>query len=181
MIAFCTILAVSSMCVAAYLYFGFLKEAETARDIAKEQYDNLAPMAKYADDLEREKLEYMKRSDVIKEIETTRILWTKKLDQLMAVVNNNGDIDRHWVWLKELKIAMGGSRVNGMNVKGFTVGDQYEQLSNFNEHLKQHELYHNDFISISNPTGSIVYDKKMNPTTAIEFAWDMQLSDKRVK
>ena len=109
MVVTCTVLTVSSLSLAAYLYFSYLKGAEAQRDIAKEEYENLAPMAKYADDLEKEKTEYIKRSQVIQEIETTRILWTRKLDQLAEVINNRGDIKRHWVWLKEFKMKMGGS------------------------------------------------------------------------
>ncbi|MBU0755018.1 MAG: hypothetical protein KJ645_07740 [Planctomycetes bacterium] len=172
----CTILAVSSLGCAAYMYFGFLKEAEMARDIAKEKYDSLAPMAKYADDLTTEKQEYMKRSKVIKEIEHARILWTKKLDQLLDVINNQGDIEEHWVWLKDLKIQMGSdSRMNGMGLKGYAAGDQYEQLSVFNEELKKHELFQEDFVAISNPTGTIVHNKKTNPGDAIEFSWELDI------
>jgi Tfp pilus assembly protein PilN len=134
-------------------------------------------MAEYADQLDKEKQEYMKRSKVIKEIESARIMWTKKLDQLLHVINNKGDIEEHWVWLKDMKITTGGSRVNGMSLKGFTVGDQYETLSNFNEDLKNHEMFKNDFVAISNPTGSIVTEKKMEPPTAIEFAWDLKLKE----
>lgn len=183
LMAFCTLLAVSSLTCVAYLYFGVLKEAETARDIAKEEYENLAPIAKFADELEKEKQEYMKRSEVIKEIETTRILWTKKITQLLDVVNNKGDIDDHWVWLKDMKISMGGgnSRSNGLELKGFTVGDQYEQLSNFNEDIKNHSLFTENFVTISNPTGSICYEKKMEPCSAIEFSWALQLNDKEAK
>lgn len=175
--ALCTVLAVSSIGTTAYMYFAFLKAAETAKEIAKEKYENLAPMAEYADQLDKEKQEYMKRSKVIKEIESARIMWTKKLDQMLDVVNNKGDIEEHWVWLKDMKITTGGSRVNGMSIKGFTVGDQYETLSNFNEDLKNHEMFKKDFVAISNPTGSIVTEKKMEPPTAIEFAWDLKLKE----
>jgi len=177
----CTILAMSSVALAGYFYFGLLGDAEAARNIAKEQHDNLAPMAKHADDLDREKQEYIKRSSVIKDIETMRILWTKKLDQLLAVINNKGDVESHWVWLKDLKIAMGGSRTSGMSLKGCTVGDQYETLSNFNEDLKNHELFQGDFSAISNPVGSIVFDKNVEPACAIEFSWELQLNESRFK
>jgi Tfp pilus assembly protein PilN len=174
----CTFLSVSALCCVAYLYFGVLKSAEMKRDIAKEEYENLAPMAKYADDLDTEKRDYMKRSQAIKEIEHTRIMWTKKIDQLLQVINNHGMIDRHWAWLKELRVKMGAqSRDPGMEIKGFVAGDQYERLSNFNEDLKNHPLYQ-DFCAISNPTGSITFEKKMIPPAAIEFDWELKLIDK---
>jgi Tfp pilus assembly protein PilN len=174
----CTILSVSALCCTAFMYFGILKEAETKRDIAQEEHENLAPMAKYADDLEAEQREYKKRSEVIKEIETTRILWTRKLDQFLDVINSKDNLNRHWVWLSEMKVRMTGSKEPGVELKGFAAGDQYEQLSNFNEDLKNHELYPDDFVAISNPTGSIVVNEKMNPAYAIEFDWTLRLDDK---
>jgi Tfp pilus assembly protein PilN len=177
-VAACTFLAVSSVCCVAFLYFGVLKSAETMRDIAKEQYENLLPMAKYADDLDAEKKEYIKRSEVIKDIERTRILWTKKIDQLMEVINNQGDTKRHWVWLKDLKVRMTGTRDPGLELKGFEVGDQYEQLSSFNEDLKNHDLFKDDFYAISNPTGAITLNDDMIPCSAIEFSWTLKLKDK---
>ena len=178
MLMLCTFLSVSSICCVAYLYFGILKNAEMNRDIAKEEYENLAPMAKYADDLDTEKKEYMKRSLAIKDIETTRIIWTKKIDQLLQVINNHGRIDRHWVWLKDFRVKMGAqSREPGMELKGYVAHDQYEHLSNFNEDLKNHPLFQ-DFCAISNPTGSITYEKKMLPPASIEFDWELKLVDK---
>jgi Tfp pilus assembly protein PilN len=179
MMTFCTILAVSALCCTAYLYFSVLKEAETNRNIAKEQFENLAPMAKYADDLDKEKKEYTKRSQVIEEIENARILWTRKIDQLLDVVNNGGNTEHHWVWLKDLKIRTGSQRGDSMDLKGYCAGDQFEQLSNFNDHIKKHALFENDFASISNPTGSIAYEKKMKPASAIEFSWEMKLKEKK--
>ena len=91
----CTLLSVGSICFAAYLYLGVLNSAESRRNIAQEEFENLSPMAKYADDLLAEKREYMKRSEAIAQIENTRILWTKKIDQLCYVINNEGDTARN--------------------------------------------------------------------------------------
>ena len=183
-IMLCTVLSVSSMCTVGWLYFIVLNEAESARDIAREEQDSLAPMARYADQLEKEKTEYMKRSQVIKEIETTRILWTKKLDQLMDVINNDGNREAHWVWLEELKINMAGRGANqpgAMNLKGFTVGDQIKPASQFNRDLRNHELFQEDFDTISNPTGETVEDDKKLPAMAIAFDWEMTLKNKTPK
>ena len=93
------------------------------------------------------------------------------------MINNNCDVERHCVWLKELKIRMGESRQPGVDLKGFLVGDQYENLSYFNEDVQKHELFINHFKSISNPTGSIVEDDDMLPPQAIEFSWNMELKE----
>jgi len=180
LVAFCTIMSVSSLSLVSYLYFSVLNSAEAERNIVKEELDNLAPMAKYADDLDQEKKEYRKRSEVIHDIETTRILWTKKINQLLDVVHNKGDTERHWAWLKEMKVSMGSPRDPGVTLKGSVARDQFDQLSKFNEDLKNHDLYKEDFIAISNPTGSIGCEKKMDPSSAIEFSWEMKLKSKGV-
>ena len=181
MLVGCTLLSVSSICVAAFLYFSVLRDAESRRNIAMEEYENLAPMAKYADDLEAEKRDYMKRDEAIKRIESTRILWTRKIDQLCRVVNDKGHKDRHWAWLKELKMKMGEDvRDAGIELKGYVAGDQYDHLSNFNEDLKDSPLF-DGFRSISNPTGSITYEKERIPHEAIEFDWKLMLETKDSK
>lgn len=175
MVTVCTLLSVSSLCCVAYMYFGVLKNAEAARDIAKEAYENIAPMAKYADDLDAEKKEYMKRSEVIKDIETTRILWTKKIDQLLKIINNKGDRERHWAWLEDMQIHMGDSPNPGLKLKGYVGGDQFEQLSNFNRDLKTNKIFFEVFESISNPTGKTDWDDKKIPIASIGFDWKLEL------
>jgi len=179
-ILLCTFLSVSSFCCVAWFYFSLLENAQNDMDIAKQEMDNLAPLAKYADNLEKEKTEYMKRSSVITDIETTRILWTKKLDQILDVINNNGDTTNHYVWLDELKINMNGrgKDTGYMKMKGSSVGDQIKQVSSFNRDLRNHELFENDFEKISNPTGESVTDDKMNPSKSIQFDWELTLRDK---
>jgi len=175
MVAAGTVLSVSSLCIVAYLYFVILAGAETERNIVKEEFENLKPMAEYASDLEAEKAEFMQRKNIIRDIEATRIHWTRKLDQLCQVVSNRMNPERHCVWLKEMHARMNDSRQKGIDLKGYLSGDQYEQLSNFNEDLKNHDLFVDDFDSITNPTGTTVIDDKMCPPEAIEYAWTLNL------
>lgn len=161
----------------AYAWFGIVGGARADVSMAKEVYENKKPQAEYSDRLEAEKKEYTERLDHIKTFSDSRILWTKKLDQLASMIDSPADQDRHNVWLSEMSLKLDGGRDNGLRVKGKSATSEVRRLSNFHHDLSQGEFF-KEFESISNPAGKVVTDEEFEPSAAWEFEFMLGLRGK---
>ncbi len=172
----------SSLALFGYVHFGVLRKAVTERETARSARVALDTDAAYASALEREKAEYRKRSDTIQSIGHSRILWTKKLDQFLDVVNNGGDRERHFIWLKNIDVKPGtansqsSDRDGGtLTMKGFSGGQHLQRLSDFHADLKRPPFF-DDFCEIDDPAGKVVeFDGEYEPRAAWEFELKMRL------
>ena len=84
--------AVTTICASllafwAYLSFGVLANAETELQTLKLEMDGLRPRVAYHDNLQAETKVFASREQTLAEITKNRVLWTKKLDELIDVVN----------------------------------------------------------------------------------------------
>lgn len=162
-----------------YIEFGSLTKITAEREQIEGQVAALQPQIQYHTDLTAEAADYEKRQVKIREIGASRVLWTKKLDQLADIVNAGEDVQRYTVWFEEVeadqvpdtKGTMGGK----FKAKGLSATGNYANMANFFQDLEG-TLFFKDFIAINNPAGKkIDPEKDLIPSEAWEFNLNMAL------
>ena len=105
MTVFGALLVSCSLGYFAYAWFGVLAKVQHQREVVEETLSTKQRRAQYSDALEKEKKNFMAREKTIKNIRTRRVLWTKKLDQFVDVINNDGNANgRHLCWFHGLEV-----------------------------------------------------------------------------
>ncbi len=173
LVVFCSLCVVGG----AWVWFGVVGSARADVASAQENLDGKKPQAEYSDRLEAEKKEYTSRLDHIKTFGESRILWTKKLDQLASIIDSPSEQDRHTVWLEELTVDMSNSRAAGCSIKGDSSTAELKKLSNFHSDVAKGDFF-KEFESISDPAGEVESDKGFDPQEAWKFEFKLGLKDK---
>lgn len=174
-----TFVIVTGASVYAYAHFGLLHEARSRLDRSRSELASLEPEAKYADDLLREKKDFDKRSEIIQTIGNSRILWSRKLDQLFDITHNGGDADRHFVWLRSLSMkptsAKDTSSSGTLVMGGFSATSKLQKLSDFHADLKSSAFF-DSFSEIDNPSGKVSdFKDNLTPSSAWDFTFNLKL------
>ncbi len=175
------VLVSAALMLVLSIHFGMLQTAQAELTSAENRLAALSPDVRYADALKREKAEYTRRSETIQQISDSRVLWTKKVDQLFDVVDYGEKADRHFVWLTELKVSAPRANVKGqtadggeLDIRGYSATEVLQKYSDFHEDLKQSEFF-SDFNYIDDPAGKVVdFPEDVRP----QKAWDFQLKMK---
>jgi Tfp pilus assembly protein PilN len=187
LVAGCMMGVLTSLAVFGFEHFGKLREINAQRETTASELAALKNEEAYADALQREKDDFRKRSETIQSIGHSRILWTKKLDQFLDVVDAGGDRERHFIWLRSLDVkpghdGQGADRDGGtLQIKGYSGGQHLQRLSDFHADLKRPPFF-DDFFDIDDPSGKVVeFDGEAEPHQAWEFDMKMRLKPRDVK
>lgn len=152
--------------VAAYVHFAMLSEAQNRKRTVQAELDQKAPNLRYEQSLIAEENEYKGRVQSISDIAASRIVMTKKLDELWTTISAGDATGDYLVWLQELKSVPpkatpdkknGGPKVGGvLAMKGLTLADRDPLLdfNRFHAALKGSELF-KSCTEINNPDGKI--------------------------
>lgn len=173
-----TVLTCCAVGALGYLYIVVLGSVRNEQEIANRELAVLLPQAQYSDALEKEKAEYERRSKAIVGIADSRLAWTQKLDRLATLIHNDGNAERHMVWLDALKIDMNAQRDRGVELKGFSATDDLKKLSDFHRDLSHDPEYFAQFVKITDPEGKLERTDGMLPEEAFKFDFKMSLADK---
>ena len=169
----------TAMSVWGYVHFGMLAEVRDRRAQMEEEVVGLQALAERSQALLAEYKEYQSRRKTIEEIDTNRILWSKKLDQWADLIHNKGDTKRHLVWLSDIRSGKGRMGGSGgvLQVSGWSGGNELESLADFNEDVRNSgEEFFDDFMSIDPPRGDRVsFSDGRLPTLAWRFSMAMDL------
>lgn len=170
---FCSLCAVG----AGWAWFGLVDRARSDVASAQDLFDGKKPQADYSDRLEAEKKEYTSRLDHIKTFGESRILWTKKLDQLASIIDSPAEQNRHMTWLDELQVDMSSAaRGAGCDIKGNSSSAELKKLSDFHSDLAKGEFF-KEFESISDPAGEVDTDDDYDPKQAWKFDFKLGLKN----
>jgi hypothetical protein len=161
----------------AWGWFGIVGAARGDVEIAQDQLESKKPRAEYSDRLEAEKKEYSERLDHIRTFSSSRILWTKKIDQLWSLVDTPPEAGRHTIWFDQFAMDMGSARSPALTLKGDSESNKFDRLSAFHSDLKS-AAFIADFEGISNPTGEVKSDEDFIPAESCEFEFILQLKDR---
>jgi Tfp pilus assembly protein PilN len=136
-VAFGSALAVSaSIGWFGLVWFGELGAAENRLVAAEEKLVERQKRTAYCDQLESNKADYTTRVQTIQDIGRSRRVWSKFLDELIDVVNNNGDSDRHLAWFNGITVKSDPRTGAKVTMNASVQGDQQDRIANFHDDLE---------------------------------------------
>lgn len=134
----------------AWLALGVAAEIETNRSVLQVEMDGLTPQVNYHNDLSTEVKAFASREQTLSEITKNRILWTRKIDELIDLVNMGGDGVRHYIWFDDLNIkqevAQRGKSYGTFKASGHSGSAKWDQVAAFLTDVADPRL--TDFIDI---------------------------------
>jgi Tfp pilus assembly protein PilN len=160
----------------AWGYFSVVGGAETAVEQAQELLASKKPQADYCDKLEAEKKDFTERWNHIRSFSASRILWTKKMDQLTSLVDTPVESDRHQIWFESVEMNMSGVRDSGLKIGGRSASADISRMNNFHSDLAKGSFF-TEFATISNPAGEMDQDDKFEPAESFKFEFGLGLKE----
>lgn len=156
-----------------WLAFGVAAEIDSERAVLQTEIDGLKPQVDYHKALETETKAYAGRETTLAGITKSRISWTRKLDELVTVVNNGSGGKRHFVWLDDCSVSQnvdGRAKTAGtFKSSGHSGSDDFGQIANFLDDV-EHSPFITDFMPPSPPEGAqTVTDKELIPPVVWNF------------
>lgn len=176
-----TVVAVNGGLVAwwAWSAFGVQAEIDGEKSVLQMEMDGLTPQVSYYHSLEGEAKQYKSRETTLASITKSRISWTKKLDELVDVVNRGGDGQRHLVWFDDLQVAQSAdaraSSSGSLRANGHSGSDKFAQVANFLEDLES-SPFESDFLPPAPPEGTqTLVDETLVPPVVWAFPMSLTL------
>ena len=188
----CVAITLVCGCVYAYLWFNSLVLQERM-ERKREEVEHLKATAAEVDSLLDDIEDYKERERAIISIKTNRILWSKKLDEMVTLTPNNIWIIRltmneldptEYKWEKN-KEQTGGF----VRLRCYSSGNQVTRMTNFRQKLKsvdefylkfidekiKPENFYADFINISHPEWKFVVLDGFKEPNNIKFSVRLDL------
>jgi len=159
-----------------WMHFSVLAEAEAQRAEKEEQLAQVRAQAERSDALLREFQEYQRRRDTIEKIGSSRVLWSRKLDEMADLIHNKGDTKAFMVWLNAIRTtgARGPESPVGISISGVSGGAEYQKLSDFNRTIKETKEFFEDFVKVDPPEGTLRrFDDGRFPISGWEFSFTL--------
>src|SRR5690606_3200131 len=155
-------------------YFGELGELEVASRNLADTLSAKAEMAKYADALVKEKAAYETREKTIRQIGSSRVLWTEFMDQLIDVVNNEGNTQRHLAWFQSIQVTEGNEKQGPVDTMPAQVqGASPRKVADFHEDI-ENAPFARDISSKSAPSYERRMTPKRNPPESSAFTLELR-------
>jgi len=137
------------------------------------EMDGLSPQVTYYNSLDSEAKQYKSREGTLASITASRISWTKKLDELIDIVNRGGNGQRHMVWLDDLQVVQTtdpkAKTAGSLKANGHSGSEKFAQVANFLEDV-ENSTFIADFQPPSRPEGSqTLVDETLVPSVAWGF------------
>jgi Tfp pilus assembly protein PilN len=171
--AFGSALAVSA-CLGwlGLVYFGDLGAAEAALAAAESKLAERAKKVVYVEQLEANKKDYALRVQTIQDIGKSRRVWSKFLDELIDVVNNNGDTERHLAWFNGITVRNDAKAGAKVEMQCSVQGNEQYRLANFHDDLEAAPF--GKEVTRSDPNWDLEEDSVRIPPHSLRFALTLQ-------
>ena len=118
------------------VWFGDLGDAESRLEARTAELADRQKKVGYVDQLDANKRDYTARVQTIQDIARSRRVWTKFLDELIDVANNNGDVERHLVWFDDILVRNDPRKGATVTMKTSVQGQEQSRLANFDDDLE---------------------------------------------
>ncbi len=151
------------------VYFGELGELEVSDRNLSETLSAKNQRAVYSDSLAKEKTAYEQREATIRQIGSSRMLWTEYMDQLIDVVNNEGNTQRHLAWFGGIQVTEGNDKTGPtITLPGQVQGNLVKKVADFHEDIEG-SPFAKDLATKSQPGGERKLNPKRNPPESYGF------------
>jgi len=152
------------------VWFGELAQLEEERAGVEDSLRQKRERVTYHDSLEVEKKDYESRSETIQNICKSRLCWTEVLDQIIDVVNNDGNTERHMAWFRSMSARDAGDPKAGpvVQLPGYVQGAKVNKVGDFHDDF-EHAPFFVDVAEKAAPGGSVELDHKRSPPEALAF------------
>lgn len=163
----------------AWLFVAVKGSVETELATLQLDMDGLGPQVTYHKDLESDKQKYKSREDTLADITKSRVSWTRKVDELIDVINKGDEGQRHLIWLDDLVVNQNSDPRNPSNgsvrANGHSGSEKFAQVADFLEDLEQSPFI-SDFYEPGSPEGSeSVRDDDLIPPVVWSFPLSLKL------
>ena len=164
---------------AAWLALGVSAEVESERSVLQTELDGLTPQVDYHNGLSGEQTRFAAREKTLGSITAGRISWTRKVDELITVINSGGEGERHFVWLDDLNVQQTTSararNAGSVKASGHSGSDNFAQVANFLDDLEDSPFIE-DFLPPAPPEGTqTLVDNELIPAVVWAFPLSLEL------
>ena len=180
-VAVCVAVAINCSLLAWWFWMALGVKAEVNSELAvlTDTMASISPQIAYHDSLQKENGIYASRETTLKEITGNRMSWTRKVDELIDVVNEGGDDEPYLVWFKDLSVnqTVTSSRgdFGGLKASGHSGNPNFAHVANFLEDLEASPFIQ-DFSSPAPPEGSqSSVDEELVPAENWSFPLELNL------
>lgn len=158
----------------AVVWFVDLGGAEERLAALEQKLAERAPKLTYHGQLEQNRKDYQERVQTIQSIAQSRRLWSKFCDELVDVVNNNGNTDRHLAWFDgiTMKSDPKGATVNLLSAS--VQDDDTSKVANLHDDFDA-APFAGDVVNRSEPTWKLETNKARTPAASLVFPLSIQL------
>jgi len=155
------------------VYFGDLGAAESQLASAEAKLADRQKKVVYYDQLESNKKDYALRVQTIQDIAKSRRVWSKFLDELIDVVNNNGDTERHVAWFESISVKNDPKKGATVTLPSSVQDEDRGRLANFHEDLEA-SPFGKELMSKTDPGYKVEEEKVRIPPKSMSFALQLQ-------
>ena len=177
----CLAVAVNCSLLAWWSWMAFGVKAEVNSELAvlTDTMGSISPQIAYHDSLESENAIYKTRESTLSQITGNRMSWTRKVDELIDVVNEGGSDEPYLVWFKDLSVTQSVNAARGdygsLSASGHSGNVNFAHVANFLEDLETSPFIY-DFSSPAPPEGSQSNrDKELVPAENWSFPLNLNL------
>ena len=164
--------------------FGVTAGIESHKATLQLEMDGLTPQVSYHNSLKAESAQYKTREDTLASITSSRVSWTRKLDELIDVINQGDSFDesgdqRHLIWLNDLTVNQlddaRSDKHGGLKASGNSGSREFAQVANFLEDV-ENSPFIKDFNPPAPPEGSeSIVDEELMPAVVWAFPLELDL------
>lgn len=155
------------------VWFGDLGQAESSLQEVQATLAEREKRVVYHDALDANRKDYSGRVQTIQEIAKSRRLWSKFMDELIDVANNNGDTERHLSWFDGVTVKNDLKKGPTVTMPGNVQDADKSKLANFHEDLEA-APFAAELDSKSDPVFKLEVDKVRIPPQSMAFPLTLQ-------
>ncbi len=162
-----------------WLAFGVSARVDSELSVLQTENDGLAPQVAYHQSLNTESTRHKARETTLAQITSSRISWTRKIDEFIDVVNRGGEGQEHMAWFDDMNITQTAdprsSSAGSFKASGHSGSDNFGQIGNFLDELSA-SSFMEDFHEPGHPEGSeSVTDTELMPSVVWAFPLTVEL------
>ncbi len=180
---------------AAWVHFDWLAEAVNESAQNDSILSQRQPQLNYEKSLLAEERDYKSRADTIQDIAGSRLLMTRRLDELFDIIED-GKEDGHLIWLTSLKMApasINKRRVRGrkgpesggsLTLKGFALAesDPLHSYNLYHAKIKQSRMFRLGYNDIGKPKGKVnIFTDGKLPSKGWSIGLTMTMAHPRIR